>query len=106
MTNFQKQSLNNTICTYNTPYFFFVLFSHLFIILFVQFASLTRKCEELSYNSIIMTEIWHTGIPGLWTEVLDAELGTLDSGRLPLDADFKDGPDIMLSELACFSETK
>ena len=53
-----------------------------------------------------MTEIWHTGIPGLWTQVLDAELGTLDSGRLPLDADFKDGPDIMLSELACFSETK
>ena len=30
----------------------------------------------------------------------------LDSGRWPLDADFKDGPDIMLSELACFSETK
>ena len=113
MTNFQKQSLNNTICTCNTPYFFFVLFSHLFITLFVHFASLTGKCEELWYNSIIMTEIWHTGIPGLWTQVLDAGLGTLDSGlgtldsgRWPLDADFKDGPDIMLSELACFSETK
>ena len=31
---------------------------------------------------------------------------TLDSGRWLLDADFKDGPDIMLLELACFSETK
>ena len=40
MTNFQKQSpqnimeslsLNNRICTYNTPYIFFVLFNHLFI---------------------------------------------------------------------------
>ena len=27
---------------------------------------------------------------------------TLDSGRWTLEADFKDGPDIMLSELACF----
>ena len=48
---------------------------------------------------------------GLWT--LDSRRWTLDagpwalgSGRWPLDADFKDGPDIMLSELACFSETK
>ena len=62
----------------------------------------------------------YTGIPGLWTQeldaglwtldsgrwTLDAGLWTLDSGRWPLDADFKDGPDIMLSELACFSETK
>ena len=41
---------------------------------------------------------------GHWT--LDAGLWTLDSGRWSRDADFKDGPDIMLSELACFSETK
>ena len=41
---------------------------------------------------------------GRWT--LDAGLWTLDSGRWPLDTDFKDGPDIMLSELACFWETK
>ena len=75
-----------------------------------------------------------TGIPGLWTQeldaglctldsgrwtldtepwtldsgrwTLDAGLWTLDSGRWPLATDFKDGPDIMLSELVCFSETK
>ena len=29
---------------------------------------------------------WHTGIPGLWTQVLDAGLWTLDSGRWTLDA--------------------
>ena len=28
---------------------------------------------------------WHTGIPGLWTQVLDAGLWTLDSGRWTLD---------------------
>ena len=78
--------------------------------------------------------IRHTGIPGIWTQQLDAELWTLDSGRWildaglwaldsgrwtldsglwtldsgrwPLDADFKIGPEIMLSELACFSEAK
>ena len=77
---------------------------------------------------------WHTGIPGLWTQELDTGLWTLDSGlwtldsgrwtleaglwtldsgrwtldagRWPLDADFKDGADIMLSDLACFWETK
>ena len=37
---------------------------------------------------------------------MNAGLWMLDSGRLSLGADFKDGPDIMLSELACFSETK
>ena len=41
---------------------------------------------------------------GLWT--LDSGRWTLDAGRWPLDADFKDDPDIMLSELVCFSETK
>ena len=41
---------------------------------------------------------------GFWT--LDAGRWTLDAGRWPLEADFKDGPDIMLSELACFSETR
>ena len=39
-----------------------------------------------------------------WT--LDSGRRTLDGGRWPLEADFKDGPDIMLSELACFLETK
>ena len=29
---------------------------------------------------------WHTGIPRLWTQVLDAGLWTLDSGRWTLDA--------------------
>ena len=55
---------------------------------------------------------------GRWTldtglRILDSGLWTLDSGRWTLDAglwtlaaDFKDAPDIMLSELACFSETK
>ena len=28
----------------------------------------------------------HTGIPGLWTQELDAGLWTLDSGRCPLGA--------------------
>ena len=28
----------------------------------------------------------HTGIPGLWTQELDAGLWTLDSGRWTLDA--------------------
>ena len=41
---------------------------------------------------------------GRWT--LDAGLWTLDAGLWTLAADFKDAPDIMLSELACFSETK
>ena len=37
-----KESLSlNTICTYNTSYIFFVLFNHLFIIIFVGFASIT-----------------------------------------------------------------
>ena len=36
---------------------FFVLFNHLFIILFVGFASITWKCEELWCNSVIMKEI-------------------------------------------------
>ena len=39
-----------------------------------------------------------------WT--LESGRWTLDAGRWPLDADFKDDPDIMLSELVCFSETK
>ena len=30
--------------------------------------------------------LWHTGIPGLWTQELDAGLWTLDSGRWTLDA--------------------
>ena len=47
---------------------------------------------------------WNTGIPGLWMP--DSGRWTLDSGLWTLDADFKDSPDIMLSELACFSETK
>ena len=59
-----------------------------------------------------------TGIPGFldsgrksWTLdsrrwTLDGGLWTLDAGRWPLDADFKDDPDIMLSELVCFSKTK
>ena len=29
----------------------------------------------------------HTGIPRLWTQVLDARIWTLDSGRWALDAD-------------------
>ena len=41
---------------------------------------------------------------GRWS--LDAGLWTLDSGRWPLHADFKDGPDTMLSEFSCFSEMK
>ena len=41
---------------------------------------------------------------GRWT--LDSRRWTLDVGRWPLDADFKDSPDIILSELGCFSETK
>ena len=36
---------------------FFVLFNHLFIILFVGFASITWKCEELWCNYVIMKEI-------------------------------------------------
>ena len=70
ITNFQKQSpwnilikesrsLNNTICTYNTPciYFSFYLIIYLFIILFVGFASIIWKCEEIWCNSVIMKEI-------------------------------------------------
>ena len=70
ITNFQKQSpwnilikesrnLNNTICTYNTPciYFSFYLIIYLFIILFVGFASIIWKCEEIWSNSVIMKEI-------------------------------------------------
>ena len=29
---------------------------------------------------------WHTGIPGLWTQELDAGLWMLDAGRWILDA--------------------
>ena len=28
---------------------------------------------------------WHTGIPGLWAQVLDPRFWTLDSGRWTLD---------------------
>ena len=52
-----------------------------------------------------------TGIPGFldsghksWT--LDSGRWTLDAGGWPLDADFKEDPDIMLSELVCFSVKK
>ena len=41
---------------------------------------------------------------GLWA--LDSEHWTLGAGLWTLDADFKDSPDIMLSELACFSGMK
>ena len=65
MINFQKQSPQNikeslslnTFCTYNNLYILFVLFNHLFIILFVGFASITWKYEELWCNSIIMNKI-------------------------------------------------
>ena len=30
--------------------------------------------------------LWHTGIPGLWTQELDAGLWTLDSERWTLDS--------------------
>ena len=30
--------------------------------------------------------MWHTGIPGLWTQQLDAGLWTLDSGRWTLNS--------------------
>ena len=30
--------------------------------------------------------VWHTGIPGLWTQELDVGLWTLDSERWTLDA--------------------
>ena len=83
ITNFQKQrlwnikeswSLDNTICTYNTLCIFFVLFNHLFIylfiILFVGFASIAWKCEELWCISVIMKEIsldtsWNLNDPQL-----------------------------------------
>ena len=83
ITNFQKQSpwnilikesrsLNNTICTYNTPciYFSFYLIIYLFIILFVGFASIAWKCEELWCISVIMKEIsldtsWNLNDPQL-----------------------------------------
>ena len=54
----ESRSLNNTVCTYNTPciYFSFYLIIYLFI-LFVGFASIIWKCEEILYNSVIMKEI-------------------------------------------------
>ena len=55
----ESRSLNNTICTYNTPciYFSFYLIIYLFIILFVGFASIIWKCEEIWCNSVTMKEI-------------------------------------------------
>ena len=34
-----------------------------------------------------LTGYWHTGIPGLWTQELDAWPWTLDSGRWTLDSE-------------------
>ena len=40
----------------------------------------------MSANTTI-TLLWDTGIPGLWTQVLDARPWTLDSGRWTLNAE-------------------
>ena len=51
--------------------------------------SLTKRpTEERWFDMIFITFVWHTGIPGLWTQELDAELWTLDDGLWTLD----DGP--------------
>ena len=39
-----------------------------------------------NYRKNNKTNFGHTGIPGLWTQELDAGLWTLDSGRWTLDA--------------------
>ena len=44
------------------------------------------NCSISVYNFILLKR--YTGIPGLWTEVLDAGLWTLDPGRRTLGAGF------------------
>ena len=65
---------------------------HLFCNLSIEKVPLiaTNKLKFCLSMSIISSSVFpyksHTGIPGLWTQELDAGLWTLDSGRWPLDA--------------------
>ena len=46
----------------------------------------TQTSNNETFKSVLLTFYWRTGIPELWTQVLDSGLWTLYSGRLTLDA--------------------
>ena len=43
------------------------------------------KCHKINPNRVRSYIDWHTGIPGLWTQELDAGLWMLDTGHWALD---------------------
>ena len=66
--------------------YFFVLFNFLQLV-FVSTLIKDVKLDLENNNTVsTLSNVWHTGIPGLWTQELDAGLWTLDSGRWTLEA--------------------
>ena len=49
---------------------------------------LKQRGQGSNIKLVESSKLWHTGIPWLWTQVLDAGLWTLDFGRWTLDAGF------------------
>ena len=53
----------------------------------LKFSKIKEWCQKkLKALMRLLIYNWHTGIPELWTQELDAGLWTLDSGRWTLDA--------------------